>query len=182
MNLWDRKSFSRHLQSLGSSLKLRCDAVLFTYDKRWMPTVKFRGEGKFYMRTIYLIFVILLQGCASSEIRPLRPNELAVAPYHEAGSKSLVGSLMYEGNCLLFEDEDRSVRLLPIWPTGSRFEESLVTFHRPGKADQRVPVGEEIRLDGESADWAELASAGLASFQHQCGGEPFFVTAITPAN
>ena len=134
------------------------------------------------MRNIGLIALLLLQGCAASEIRPLRANELAVAPYQETGSKTFVGSLMYEGNCLFFEDDDHTTRVLPIWPTGSRFEESLITFHRPGKADQRVPVGEEILLNGEPTDWTKLATPSLAPFQHQCGGEPFFVTAITPAN
>jgi hypothetical protein len=134
------------------------------------------------MRNTGLIVLLLLQGCAAGEMRPLRPNELALAPYQEAGSQSFVGSLMYEGNCLLFEDDDRTTRLLPIWPTGSKFEESLVTFHRPGKAEQRVPVGEEILLDGQPSDWAKLTTPSLARFQHQCGARPFYVTAITPAN
>jgi hypothetical protein len=64
----------------------------------------------------------------------------------------------------------------------SRFEESLITFHRPAKADQRVIVGEEIRLDGEQSDWANLPDSDLAPFRHQCGGQPFFVSAVTPAN
>jgi hypothetical protein len=134
------------------------------------------------MRMIGLIALLTLPACASNEVRPLRPDELAIAPYHELGSQTLVGSLMYEGNCLLFEDDDHSTRLLPIWPTGSRFEESLITFHRPGKAEQRVTVGEEIQLNGQTSDWASLAAADLVPFQHQCAAEPFFVTAITPAN
>lgn len=134
------------------------------------------------MRKIGLISLLLLQACASNGIRPLRPYELATAPYREPGSQSFVGSLMYEGGCLLFEDESGSTRLLPIWPTGSTFEESLITFHRPAKAEQRVMVGEEIRMDGERSDWASLSDRGLLPFQHQCGGEPFFVGAITPAN
>ena len=134
------------------------------------------------MRKIGLISLLLLQACASNAIRPLRPYELATAPYREAASQSYVGSLMYEGGCLLFEDEAGSTRLLPIWPTGSTFEESLITFHRPAKAEQRVIVGEEIRLDGEKSDWTNLSDHELARFQHQCGGEPFFVGAVTPAN
>lgn len=134
------------------------------------------------MRKVGLIAMVVLQACVSTGVRPLRPNELAMGPYHEAGAQSFVGSLMYEGGCLLFEDEGRSTRLLPIWPNGSRFEESLITFHRPAKAEQRVTVGEEIRLEGQQSDWPTIAQAGLAPFQHQCGGEPFFVSAVTPAN
>ena len=102
------------------------------------------------MRKIGLIVVTLLEGCmVSSGIRPLRPREIASAPYHEGGRESFVGSLMYEGGCLLFDGENGSPRLLPIWPIGTKFEESLVTFHQPAKSDQRLVIGEEIRLDGE---------------------------------
>ena len=34
------------------------------------------------MRFLPLIVVLLLSGCASPEIRPLRPFEIATAPYH----------------------------------------------------------------------------------------------------
>ena len=88
---------------------------------------------------------------------------------------------MYEGGCLLFDSEDGHTRLLPVWPIGSRFEESLVTFHQPAKSDQRVIIGEEIRLDGQSADWSELAGAQFAPFQTQCGALPFFVSGLAPA-
>ena len=134
------------------------------------------------MRTLCVIGLMLLASCASTGIRPLRPNELAIAPYHEHGEESFVGSLMYEGGCLLFEDEGKATRLLPIWPDGSTFEESLITFHQPAKAEQRVMVGQEIRLQGESLDWASVPDPRLAPFQHQCGAKPFFVTAMTPAN
>jgi hypothetical protein len=105
-----------------------------------------------------------------------------MAPYREGGTQSHVGSLMYEGGCLLFDGEDGPTPLLPIWPAGSRFEESLITFHRPAKADQRVIIGEEVRLDGQAADWSDLPDSRLVPFQHQCGGQPFFVSAVTPAN
>ena len=134
------------------------------------------------MRKFCLIGLLLLQGCASIGVRPLRPNELAIAPYREHGDQSFVGSLMYEGGCLLFEDEGKTVRVLPVWPTGSTFEESLITFHKPGKAEQRVMVGEEIRLQVELMDWPGAQDPRLAPFEHQCGSRPFFVTAMTPAN
>lgn len=134
------------------------------------------------MRNLCLMGLVLLAGCASTGIRPLRPNELAVAPYHERGEESFVGSLMYEGGCLLFEDEGKTTRLLPVWPIGSTFEESLITFHQPAKAEQRVMVGQEIRLQGEALNWSSVQDGNLAPFEHQCGSKPFFVTAMAPAN
>lgn len=134
------------------------------------------------MRKVILVGLLLLAGCTSTGIRSLRPNELATAPYQERGAQSLVGSLMYEGGCLLFENEDKTMRVLPVWPTGSTFEESLITFHQPGKAEQRVMVGEEIDLRGETLEWAAIPDRRLAPFEHQCGAKPFFVTAMSPAN
>ena len=135
------------------------------------------------MRKAILIGLLLsLEACASTAVRPLRPFEIATGPYRPSVKEQLVGSLMYEGGCLLFTNEDRSRQLLPIWPTGTLFEESMVTFHQPAKAEQRLVVGEEIRLDGEAADWPEVDSARYAPFRQQCGAQPFFVSAVTPAN
>jgi hypothetical protein len=135
------------------------------------------------MRKAILIGLLLsLEACASTAVRPLRPFEIATGPYHPSVKEQVVGSLMYEGGCLLFTNEDRSRQLLPIWPTGTLFEESMVTFHQPAKAEQRLVVGEEIRLDGEAADWSEVDSARYAPFRQQCGAQPFFVSAVTPAN
>jgi len=136
------------------------------------------------MRYLALVPFVLLEACVSAAtVRPLRDYEIAIGPYHERGTQSVVGSLMYEGRCLLFDGEKGSVRLLPIWPGGTRFEESLVTFHRPAKSDQRVVVGEEIRLDGVPTDWSQLDSRAFAPFQQQCGwAKPFFVSGLAPAN
>ena len=136
------------------------------------------------MRKIGLIVVTLLEGCmVSSGICPLRPREIASAPYHEGGRESFVGSLMYEGGCLLFDGENGSPRLLPIWPIGTKFEELLVTFHQPAKSDQRLVIGEEIRLDGEPTDGSALDPRIFAPFQQQCGrAKPFFVSGLAPAN
>lgn len=126
--------------------------------------------------------LIMLEACASNGVRPLRAYEIATAPYHAAVKEQVVGSLMYEGGCLLFANEDRSRQLLPIWPTGTQFQESMVTFHQPAKADQRIIIGEEVRLDGEAADWSQLDSTRYAPFRKQCPGEPYFVSATAPAN
>ena len=136
------------------------------------------------MRRVVPVLLLLLQACvSSSSVRPLRDYEIATGPYHELAAKHFVGSLMYEGRCLLFDGEGGSVRLLPIWPSGTRFEESLVTFHQPGKSDQRVVIGEEVRLDGVPAQWSELDSRLYAPFRQQCGwAQPFFVSGLAPAN
>jgi hypothetical protein len=135
------------------------------------------------MRKVALVFILPLSACAaSSGIQPLRPYEIATAPYLEGGSESVVGSLMYEGGCLLFDPESGPPRLLPIWPDGTRFEQSLVTFHQPAKADQRIAIGEEIRLDGRTADWSRLDPHVYGRFEQQCGAKPFFVSGLAPAN
>jgi hypothetical protein len=132
------------------------------------------------MRKSWLfVLMLLLDGCASHGIRPLREFEIATSPYRNEAKESFVGSMMYERGCLLFASED-GARRLPIWPDGSTFEESLVTFHRPGKADQRLILGEEIRLDGQSSRWA--AAPGYEPFEHQCVAQPFFVAGVAPAN
>jgi hypothetical protein len=135
------------------------------------------------MHKIMLIAFLVLTACVSSTaIRPLRPHEIAIGPYYERPTQSFVGSLMYEGGCLMFGGENGGPRLLPIWPAGSKFEETLVTFHRPGKDDQRVTIGEEIRLDGVPSDWSKIGSSQFQSFQRQCDAEPFFVSGLAPAN
>ena len=135
------------------------------------------------MRKALLVGLLAMLGaCASTGVRPLRAYEIATGPYHSAVKDQVVGSLMYEGGCLLFVNEDRTRQLLPIWPTGTQFQESMVTFHQPAKADQRIIIGEEIRLDGEAVDWPQLEGATYAPFRHQCPGEPFFVSATAPAN
>ena len=134
------------------------------------------------MRKFTVIALALLSGCASSGVRPLRPYEIATAPYRSPASESLVGSLTYEGGCLLFQSEDGKALLLPIWPTGTTFEESLVTFHEPAKADQRAIIDEEILLDGQRSTWAEISDPRFEPFRVQCSAPPFFVSGLTPAN
>jgi hypothetical protein len=74
------------------------------------------------------------------------------------------------------------MQVMPVWPTGSIFRESFVTFHRPGKADMPVIVGQEILMTGQDADWSSLDALTYDRFHHQCGSKPFFVTAVAPAN
>ena len=89
---------------------------------------------------------------------------------------------MYEGGCLLFRDEASSARLLPVWPIGSTFNGTSLIFHEPGKAEQRVLVGEEFTMSGQPIAWSTLAAPTYAPFHNQCGAQPFFVSGVRPAN
>src|SRR5947199_4681861 len=130
----------------------------------------------------FLAAAVLLEGCATHGVRPLRPQDLAVAPYQETITAALTGSLMYEGGCLLFRDEASSARLLPVWPIGSTFNGTSVIFHEPGKAEQRVLVGEEFTMSGQPIAWSTLAASTYAPFHNQCRAQPFFVSGVRPAN
>lgn len=135
------------------------------------------------MRKAVLLIAVLLGGCAAhSSIRPLRPLEIAMAPYQQIDTASFTGSLMYEGNCLLFRDEISGALMLPIWPVGSSFNGTAVLFHEPAKADQRIMIAEQFVMQGHAEQWSALASEPYASFQRQCGMQPFLVTEVRPAN
>src|SRR6476469_8364883 len=124
------------------------------------------------MRKAGLLALRLLSACTTTSgnrIRPLRPLELAVAPYRERVTATPTGTLMYEGGCLLFRDEAKPARLLPVWPIGSVFHGTSVIFHHPGKSDQRIVIGEEFVMEGQRGDWAALPPATFLPFQHQCG-------------
>lgn len=115
-------------------------------------------------------------------VRPLRPLEIATAPYQQVATTALTGSLMYEGHCLLFRDEASGALLLPVWPDGSTFNGTAVLFHQPGKADQRVMVAEEFRMDGQALQWTSLLGEAYAPFQRECAMPPFFVSRVRPAD
>ena len=136
------------------------------------------------MRKAGLVVLPLLAGCAwaGHGIRPLRPLELATAPYEETVNAELTGSLMYEGNCLLFREDRTKARLLPVWPSGSIFNGTSVIFHEPGKIDQPVLIAQEFVMGGAVVPWAQLPPNIYAPFQAQCGAEPFLVSEIRPAD
>ena len=135
------------------------------------------------MREAGLILCVLLgNGCATHGVRPLRPLEVPTAPYQDRIATSAIGTLMYEGGCLLFRDEATKARLMPVWPTGSTFNGTSVFFHQPGKAEQRIVLGEEFLMEGQSMPWPTSLPAYYAPFQRQCAAQPFFVSAIRPAN
>jgi hypothetical protein len=131
-------------------------------------------------------FVLLSLGSCTAYshrgVRPLRPLELATAPYDENAASTLTGTLMYEGGCLLFRDDETAARLTPVWPTGSVFNGTSVFFHRPGKADQPVLIGEEFVMQGRQGRWHDLYAPAYSPFERQCAAPPFMVSRVRPAN
>ena len=134
------------------------------------------------MRRSLIAVGVLLPACVShGGVHPLRPQELATGPYQSVATAAFTGSLLYEGGCLLFRDDDNRVQLLPVWPYGSQFNGSLVTFHQPGKTEQRIVIGEEFQMEGQPVAWAVLPQPTSAQFQPQCGSQPFGVSRVRPA-
>jgi hypothetical protein len=137
------------------------------------------------MRKAALAAILALSGCMSNHpaVRPLRPLEIATAPYQPLATTALSGSLMYEGGCLLFRDEEGGALLMPVWPAGSSFNGSALLYHLPGKADQWVAVAQQVLLYGQPLQWSTLAAPPYQPVREQCGGyPPFFVTNVRPAN
>ena len=128
------------------------------------------------------IAALLLNGCMSHGVHPLRPLEIPTAPYNGISTAALTGSLTYEGGCLLFRDDDRRFQLVPVWPVGSTFNGTSITFHEPGRADQRIVLAEEFLMSGQPLQWSRMAGPRLVLHQRRCGGEPFAVLGVRPAN
>jgi len=136
------------------------------------------------MRKLGWMIAMPLAACAAHPgIRPLRPLEIATAPYRGLATESRPGSLMYEGGCLLFRDGRTGALLMPVWPSGSMFNGTALVFHEPGKTDQRIMVAEEFLMSGQPEPWAVLGGAVYAPIERQCGAyEPFLVSSVRPAN
>lgn len=132
------------------------------------------------MRKAMFLF-LALSGCAAHGLHPLRPQDVPTAPYIEgAAVQEAPGSLAYEDGCLSFRTE-AGEHLLPIWPRASVFNGTSLMFHRPGKADQPLLVNQEIVLGGEPLPTA-YAQANFAPYLQRCGGAPFFVATVSPAD
>jgi hypothetical protein len=136
------------------------------------------------MRKSAFASFILLAACASHSggVRPLQSQDLATAPYQDRITKSLAGSLMDEGGCLLFREDETKAHYLPVWPVGSTYNGNLVIFHEPAKADQRLVIGQEFLMEGQPSEWSKLDAAYYGRFQRQCAAPPFLVSGIRPAN
>ena len=133
------------------------------------------------MKHAILIAALLLTGCGSPGVHPLRPLEIPTAPNGGVSTTALTGSLMFEGGCLLFRDDDKRFQLEPVWPVGSTFNGTSVIFHEPGRADQRIVVAEEFLMLGQPLQWSRITSPRVL-LQRRCGGEPFAVLGVRPAN
>ena len=136
------------------------------------------------MRKMMISVAVLLEGCVTSTngVHPLRPLEIATAPYQPTVTAALAGSLMYEGNCLIFRDEATKIYLMPVWPNGSSFNGTGLLFHQPGKTDQRIMIAEEFLMEGQPLQWSTLSGATYAPVLSQCGYPPFVVASARPAN
>ena len=72
---------------------------------------------------------------------------------------------------------------MPVWPAGTSFNGSAVTFHLPGKADQLLAISQEIVIGGQPIAWGTLGTPTYQPLQHQCGAyRPFFVSFARPAD
>lgn len=138
------------------------------------------------MSRAMLAALLMLGGCTFNNhpaVRPLRPLEIPTAPYQPMATTALTGTLMYEGGCLLYRDEESGALLLPVWPAGSSFNGTALSYHLPGKADQWIAVSQEMLLYGQPLRWQTLGVPTYQPFQRQCGAyPPFFVTNVRPAD
>jgi hypothetical protein len=124
---------------------------------------------------------LALTACAAHSVHPLRPMDVPTAPYIEGASAEAVdGSLDWRDGCLLFRS-DAGDRLLPIWPRASVFNGTSLMFSRPGKTEQPLLVNEQIEIGGETLPPAYV-QANFGNYVQRCGGKPFFVADVRPAN
>lgn len=89
---------------------------------------------------------------------------------------------MYEGGGLLFRDDEKRLQLVPVWVEGSILNGTSAIFHEPGRAEQRVVLGEEFLMEGQPPQRSRVAGSRLALHQRRCGGEPFAVLRVRPAS
>ena len=138
------------------------------------------------MSRALLFALLMLGGCTFNNhpaVRPLRPLEIPTAPYQPMATTALTGTLMYEGGCLLYRDETSGALLMPVWPAGSSFNGTALSYHLPGKSDQWIAVAQELLVYGQPLRWKTLAAPTYEPFQRQCGAyAPFFVTNVRPAD
>jgi hypothetical protein len=139
------------------------------------------------MRKAGLICAFALSGCASysgiHSVHPLRPLQIATAPYQPVATTALSGSLLYDGGCLLFRGNRTGALLMPVWPAGTIFNGTAVIYHEPGRADEPVMVAEQFLMEGQPLQWSSLTAPPYLPFQDQCGAyPPFFVSHVRPAN
>jgi len=134
------------------------------------------------MRLAAFVWPLVLAGCVSNGVQPLRPLEISTAPYTPVITATPTGSLAYERGCLLFYDDAAKQVLAPIWPEGTIFNGTSIIFHKPGRADQPFVLNQEVMLSGQPLTWSTVPGPRATLFQRQCGGIPFAVADVRPAN
>ncbi|MFL6764480.1 MAG: hypothetical protein ACJ8FO_04710 [Sphingomicrobium sp.] len=134
------------------------------------------------MRSVLFALPALLAACVSNGVQPLKPLEIVTVPYSPTVTSSATGSLAYERGCLQFYDESGKQMWSPVWPDGTIFNGTSVVFHKPGRADQPIVLNQEFLLSGQPLTWSTVPSPRATEFQRQCGGTPFAVADVAPAN
>jgi|SRR5438270_2939238 len=134
------------------------------------------------MRPAAFLVTLLTAGCVSNGVQALRPLEIPTAPYSPIVTAAPTGTLAYERDCLLFYDDARKQALLPVWPDGTIFNGTSLIFHKPGRADQPIVLNQEFVLSGRPVPWSAVTASRASLFQRQCGGTPFAVADVKPAN
>ena len=134
------------------------------------------------MRLAVFVLIFLLGGCVSNGVQSLRPLEIATAPYAPNNVASATGTLAYEHGCLSFRDDAHKAVWMPVWPDGTIFNGTSIIFHKPGKADQPIVLNQEFVLSGQPLTWANVPGPRAPLFARQCGGIPFAVADVRPAN
>jgi hypothetical protein len=71
---------------------------------------------------------------------------------------------------------------MPVWPEGTIFNGTSLIFHKPGKADQPIVLNQEFVLSGQPLSWSAVPGPRGRLFERQCGGIPFSVADVQPAN
>jgi hypothetical protein len=134
------------------------------------------------MRLAVFAWPLVLAGCVSNGVQPLRPLEISTAPYSPIIAATVTGSLAYEHGCLLFYGDTAKQVLAPIWPEGTIFNGTSLIFHKPGRADEPIVLNQEFVLSGRPLTWPTVPGPRASEFQRQCGGTPFAVADVAPAN
>jgi hypothetical protein len=134
------------------------------------------------MRSFLFALPAVLGACVSNGVQPLKPLEIVTLRYSPTVTSSATGSLAYERGCLQFYDESGKQMLSPVWPDGTIFNGTSVVFHKPGRADQPIVLNQEFVLSGQPLTWSAVPGPRATEFQRQCGGTPFVVADVAPAN
>ena len=134
------------------------------------------------MKPAAFVLPLLLAGCVSNGVQPLRPLEIATAQYTGIVTATRIGSLAYEHGCLLFYGDSPKQILAPVWPEGSVFNGTSLIFHKPARADQPIVLNQEFVLSGQPLTWPVVPGPRASLFERQCGSAPFAVAEVRPAN